>query len=99
MAAEPPAPREPSTAPYRLQSSTQSDEVAKKQQESNEIWGRARCQSDIPQVQQAYLGPLPEGADGIEFTTTVAPDQGTVNARWTGPRKGVRVEDGFAKIA
>lgn len=37
-------------------------------------------------------------ASGIEFYTSVPPDRGTVHARWTGPREGVVVEDGYAKI-
>ena len=83
---------------HRLESPTQSRQDALQQVASQEIWGRARRQSDIPQV-QAYLGPLPAGAKGIEFRTAASPDQGTVHARWTGPREGVRVEDGFCKIA
>ena len=84
---------------HRLQSPTQTNDFAQKQEESGELWGRARRFSNIPQV-QAYIGPLPENAIGIEFMTTVKPDEGTVHARWTGPREGVRVNqnEGFAKI-
>lgn len=83
---------------HRLRSPTQSDAVAKQQQESAEVWGRARQNSDIPQV-QAYIGPLPNETDGIEFLTAVAPDTGTVHARWTGPREGVRIMEDFARIS
>lgn len=84
---------------HRLKSPTQSDSTALKQHRSSEIWGRPRRDSDIPQV-QAYVGPLPPNAGGIEFTTPVRPDGGTPpgQVRWTGPREGVVVEDGFAKI-
>jgi hypothetical protein len=58
---------------HRLQSPTQDDHTAQLQMQSQEMWGRARRGSDIPQV-QAYTGPLPRGAKGIEFTTHVAPD-------------------------
>lgn len=46
----------------------------------------------------AYLGPLPPGARGIEFTTDVPPDAGAQPgyARWTGPRSGVIVDEEFA---
>jgi hypothetical protein len=37
--------------------------------------GRAARWSNIPSV-KAYRGPLPVGAEGIEFTTTVAPSPG-----------------------
>mmetsp|Transcript_5930 Transcript_5930/g.16106 ORF Transcript_5930/g.16106 Transcript_5930/m.16106 type:complete len:135 (+) Transcript_5930:164-568(+) len=84
---------------HRLKSPTQSDEVARQQLESGEMWGRPRQFSEIPQV-QAYIGKLEDGREGMEFMTSVAPDKGTApgHARWTGPRDGVRVEEGFAKI-
>ena len=72
---------------YRLKSSTQTNEVAKLQVQSQEIWGKARRGSDIPQV-QAYVGELPIGELGIEFTTTTPPDDNVPphHVRWTGPR-------------
>jgi RHS repeat-associated protein len=75
---------------------------AREVRRSGELWGgppRNIYASDIPQV-KAYTGPLPEGAKGIEFTTPVAPDPQTAPGRatWSGPRPGVRVEDGTAKI-
>ena len=97
---------------HRVKSPTQSDNVAYLQQQSSpqEIWGKARRGSDIPQV-QAYTGPLPTNENGIEFITNVKPDDGSPpgQARWTGPRNGVVVAvdnnssssgvgDDFAKI-
>lgn len=72
---------------------------AKLQERSLEVWGRAPLASEIPTV-QAYRGPLPDGKRGVEFETDVPPDRWTppLQANWSGPRPGVRVEDGFARI-
>jgi hypothetical protein len=55
--------------------------------------------SRFPSV-DAYAGPLPSGARGIEFVTDVPPDRRTPPwlARWTGPRDGVIIDGDFAKI-
>lgn len=84
---------------HRIQTPTQTKEDAARQVESKQVWGRPRQHSEIPQV-QAYEGPLPSKCDGIQFTTLVSPDRGTPpgQERWTGPRPGVVVADGFAKI-
>jgi hypothetical protein len=87
---------------YRTESPTQTAETAKLQQETLEIWGfppQNIYQSDIPKV-KAYKGKLPEGRRGIEFTTDILPDSGCRpgDPRWSGPRAGVIVEDGCAKI-
>ena len=84
---------------HRRESRTQTREDAAKQEASQELWGRAPRFSTIPKV-QAYAGHLPEGTRGIEFETDVPPDGGGVPSlpEWSGPRKGVRVEDEFAKI-
>ena len=84
---------------HRVESPTQTAEDAAMQETSGEIWGRPRRGSFNPRV-QAYTGPLPEGARGIEFKTDVLPDAHSSpgNASWTGPRSGVRVEGDFAKI-
>ena len=84
---------------HRLESPTQTPADARLQVESGEIWGRPRRYSDIPSV-KAYPGPLPPGARGIEFTTEVPPDAqtGPDYVRWTGPRPGVIVEGGYARI-
>lgn len=87
---------------HRLESPTQTAADAKKQEQSNEVWGGANRNSwvtDRPSV-DAYVGPLKAGTRGIEFETAVPPDPGQPpgRARWTGPRDGVRVEAGFAKL-
>ena len=84
---------------FRLKSPTQTFDVAKLQEQTGEMWGRAPRNSDIPKV-QAWEGPLPEGKQGVEFYTDVAPDTGGAPGRptWSGPRPGVRVEDDYAKI-
>ena len=48
--------------------------------------------SHIPAA-QAYLGPLPEGEQGFEFTTRTPPDPGAPpgQAYWRGPRDGAVV--------
>ena len=86
---------------HRLRNSTtQTDTDIDRQIASGELWGSPRRWSSIPQV-QACAGSLPDGRAGLEFFTAVASDANTVPAwpRWTGPRPGVVVEDGFAKIA
>jgi hypothetical protein len=51
-------------------------EDAKSQEKSLEIWGRPARGSDQPKV-KAYVGSLPLGKRGIEFTTDVEPDPNT----------------------
>jgi hypothetical protein len=52
----------------------------------------------VPAV-KAYPGPLPSGVRGIEFTTDIAPDHHPPGwVHWIGPRTGVIVQGGFAKI-
>ena len=84
---------------HRLESPTQPPEVAAQQVASGEVWGRPPRGSYIPKV-QAYSGPLPEGARGIEFTTDVPPDRYGIPGQptWRGPREGVTVEGEFAKV-
>jgi hypothetical protein len=64
------------------------------------LWGFPARGSDIPKV-KAFKGPLPLGVRGIEFTTEVAPDQNCPPgmAYWSGPRAGVIVEGGRARIS
>jgi hypothetical protein len=68
---------------HRLRNgTTQSDDVAEKQQRSQEIWGVAARWSNLRAV-KAYRGALPPGAEGIEFMTTVPPTRlGPFNAFW-----------------
>ena len=84
---------------YRVASPTQTDEDAERQQASGEIWGLPARGSNIPKV-KAYVGPLPEGQPGIEFTTAVTPDPDCPpgHAYWSGPRAGVVVRDDCARI-
>jgi RHS repeat-associated protein len=84
---------------FRLESPTQTPEIAKMQELTGEIWGRAPRGSNFPTV-QAYKGTLPIAARGIEFTTPVAPDPGSPpgRANWRGPRPGVTVKNDFAII-
>jgi hypothetical protein len=86
----------------RRESSSQTPAIAKKQEESGEIWGgvnRNIWVTDRPSV-NAYVGLLTERERGVEFTTPIPPDplQPPGRARWTGPREGVRIEDDFAKL-
>lgn len=85
---------------HRLESPTQTAKDAEQQEVSNEIWGRAPRTGLEPAV-QAYVGPLREGARGVEFRTTVSPDRGCApgEARWRGPRDGVRVVGEFAILS
>ena len=87
---------------YRLQTPTQTDVDLKMQIESLEIWGKAATnvyQSDIPKV-KAYVGTIPSGKTGIEFTTDIPPDPSTPPhlAYWSGDRDGVRTEGDYAKL-
>lgn len=85
---------------HRIESPTQTRGDAAQQASSRELWGAPARGSDIPKV-KAYPGALPSGVRGIEFTTQVAPDQSCPPGRayWSGPRAGVVVEDGRARIA
>ena len=79
-----------------------SPETVTKIQESAELWGRPPRNmfgSDIPKA-KAYEGPLPEGASGFEFRSSVPPDGGSVPGKptWSGQRPGVVTENGWAKI-
>ena len=79
----------------------QSDEDAFKIERDGELWGWPRMGSSTPQP-QAYEGPLPHGAIGIEFYTDVPPRGGSVpgHARWWPTDPGVvLVNDEYAKIA
>jgi len=87
---------------HRFTSSTQTLEDIEKQIESLEIWGKAPnnvYKSDIPKV-KAFIGKLPKGKKGIEFTTDVPPDPNTPPylATWSGNRPGVKTQDEYAKL-
>jgi hypothetical protein len=73
------------------------------QERSGEIWGTYDTLFGAPAVRpsvDAYEGPLPEGAAGIEFETDIEADVGLPpgRARWTGPRTGVEIRGDWAVI-
>lgn len=86
---------------HRLSSPTQTEDDALKQRASGELWGRTPWRGNWPQV-QAFDGPLPTDANGIEFYTTRPPDG--PNSRpwisWSGSplRSDVTNRDDFAII-
>ncbi len=87
---------------HRFNTPTQTEEDIEMQMKSLEVWGKAAqnyYQSDLPKV-KAYVGKLPKGKKGIEFTTDVPPDSNTPPhlAVWSGNRLGVITEDGYAKL-
>ncbi len=69
--------------------------------ESSEVWGappRNFFNSDFPKV-KAFIGPLPAGTRGYEFTTDVEPTSASrAWAYWGEGTEGVRIEDDMAKI-
>lgn len=85
---------------HRVQSTSQTRDDADLQRASGELWGGIPFGGAWPKA-QAYVGSLPDGTDGIEFSTEVEPDHGCPpgRAHWSGPRPGVVVEGGYAKIA
>lgn len=85
--------------PFYRTGSTQNDAVSRAQLESGELWGRPNRGSDFPSV-DAWVGELPAGRHGIEFWTDVPPSPGSPpdRVRWRGPRAGVSIEGGWAKI-
>lgn len=76
---------------YRLHSLTQTDADAELIKRTGRLRGYpSRFSGDRPLV-QAYYGPLPPGASGIEFLTSVPPDRNgdPVEANWSGWRDDV----------
>ena len=84
---------------HRVETHTQTPEDARLQEHSGELWGSPARFSDIPKV-KAYVGRLPDGCRGVEFTTPVPPDSSCPpgQAYWSGPRVGVLVDAERAKI-
>ena len=82
-----------------MESPTQTIPTAALQQKTGELWGAPAVGSNIPKV-KAYDGRLPTVLRGIEFSTEVEPDEGSPPGKvfWSGPRAGVVVENGHAKI-
>jgi hypothetical protein len=88
---------------HRTQSPSQTADIARKQIDSQEMWGgpaRNCFFSDIPKV-KAFSRKFDRTTErGIEFTTDVETDRGTRPGLvyWSGEREGVRNEDDWAKI-
>jgi len=85
---------------HRLASPTQQLETAIYQTRSNEVWGTGAFLTGLAAV-KAYLGPLPVGADGIEFETNVAPTPGTSTlsvAYWYQGQAQAAANPGFVMI-
>lgn len=85
---------------HRLESPTQTAADARAQQVSGEIWGKAPRFSTLPKV-KAYVGPLPAGARGVEFSASVPPDPGCPpgQAFWGTSNPGVRVDGDVVKLS
>jgi hypothetical protein len=80
----------------------QTPAVARQQEQTREIWGQPAYGSNIPSV-KAYIGPLPAGWRGVEFSTPVRPNPRHCTpweARWYhGFTSGVTLNsNGFAVI-
>ena len=84
---------------HRLESPTQTPSDAAAQQSSGQLWGKGFRDSGVPYV-QAFTGPLPAGARGIEFTTPVPQSKYSRPgfAAWTPGTPGVVIEGDVAKI-
>ncbi|NYV74335.1 RHS repeat-associated core domain-containing protein [Streptomyces sp. UH6] len=85
---------------HRKESPTQTPEHARLQQESGELWGGVSPRLGGEEAARAHDGPLPEGARGVEFYTTIRPRPTFAGQVWweVGKVPGVRLEDGWAKI-
>ena len=85
---------------HRVESPTQTSADAQLQKASGEIWGKAPRFSLIPKV-KAYIGPLPAGQRGIEFSTDVPPDIGCPpgQAFWSAGNPGVQVRGDVVRLA
>ena len=83
---------------------TQPPGVPALQEANGERWG-ATAQGGLGPSVKAYQGPLPPGARGIEFTTTVKPSDiglgrpGHIATWRRGSPGAVDVNDDFVKIA
>jgi hypothetical protein len=87
---------------HRRKSLSQTEEDARKQIASQEIWGtecRNTASGLFPAV-KAWRNQIDRKSQrGIEFTTAVEPDSYHPHfAYWSGEREGVINEDGYAKI-
>lgn len=84
---------------FRFQSAEVNDVV----KASGKLWGQPPdhiARSNIPKV-KAFIGQLPPGSAGIEFTTDVEPDNGTPPglALWSQGSPGVEIIERDAWVA
>jgi hypothetical protein len=82
---------------HRLESPTQTLNIALKQQMTGEIWGGVGRYSYFPTV-RAYMGSLPPGARGIQFTCNLPPDPHPVYAYWRGNSPGLSIRGEYAVL-
>ena len=83
---------------HRVRSKTQTEEVARLQRASGEIWGKAPRFWDRSAV-GAYRNGLPQHQEGIEFETDAVPnpDYGFA-VTFSDTTKGVWIDGDWAKI-
>lgn len=63
---------------HRKESPSQTKDDAFKERDTGELWGRTSRYGGLEARVEAYDGPLPQGAFGVEFTTEAMPDKGAV---------------------
>ena len=84
---------------HRILSGTQTQADLDLQEQSRELWGQAHQGGLFPSA-KAYVGPLPAGKIGIEFTTDLQPSAGGLpkEARWRNPPATDAPREGFVRI-
>jgi hypothetical protein len=55
--------------------------TAFKQTDSKQVWGGLSTYGNLYPTVRAFFGPLPDGWDGVEFETDVAPSKGCSTPR------------------
>jgi RHS repeat-associated protein len=93
-----------SNAYHRVETPIQTPEIALRQQLTGEIWGSTPRLGGMGPTVNAYLGPLPPGERGIEFSTRITPGSaqpfpGGLVRWYGGSTPGVIVNDqGYAVL-
>ena len=82
---------------HRVESPTQSNDVARLQESGGELWGRYTRFSGGRAV-KAIMGPLQTGEYGIEFYTKIKPPPSPNYVYWDETLLGVRLDGDFAVI-